>query len=61
MRQHARRISNAAYQSRTGRTARPTPSYNDRVTPEFLARQQERIDAQKPANFELTPVSGDAW
>jgi hypothetical protein len=58
MRSHARRVVNNAYRSRT---ARPTPPYNDKISAEFIARQQARIDAEKPENFELTPISGDAW
>lgn len=43
------------------RGVRPTPNYNDRVTEDFIARQDAHIKSSLPANFELTPISGDAW
>jgi|GEM_PF-6211625 len=43
------------------RAARPTPTYHDEVSEDFIARQQAHIEAKRPANFQLTPVSGDAW
>ncbi len=43
------------------RVARPTPTYDDEVSEDFIARQQAHIEAKTPANFQLTPVSGDAW
>lgn len=43
------------------RAARPTPIYHDEVSEDFIARQQAQIEAKVPANFQLTPVSGDAW
>lgn len=55
---HPARQAMPAY---SARGARPTPSYNDEVSGDFIQRQQAYIDSQKEANFELTPVSGDAW
>lgn len=43
------------------RVARPTPAYHDEVSEDFIARQQAHIEGKNPANFQLTPVSGDAW
>ncbi len=43
------------------RAARPTPTYGDEVTSDFIDRQQAHIAGTQPAGFELTPVSGDAW
>ena len=43
------------------RAARPTPTYHDEVSEDFIARQQAHIEGKMPANFQLTPVSGDAW
>ena len=40
---------------------RPTPTYHDEVSEDFLARQRAHIEGKHPANFQLTPVSGDAW
>lgn len=43
------------------RAARPTPTYNDEVTQDFIDRQQAHIEGTQPAGFQLTPISGDAW
>jgi hypothetical protein len=43
------------------RIARPTPSYNDEVSKEFIERQQAHINAQHPEGVQLTLISGDAW
>lgn len=55
---NARRTGHPSVQSRG---ARPTPTYNDDVSEGYVHRQNNRIEAERPANFELTPVSGDAW
>jgi hypothetical protein len=43
------------------RAARPTPTYNDEVSEDFIARQRAHIESRHRAGFELTPVTGDAW
>ncbi|QJR00859.1 hypothetical protein HH800_00800 [Sphingobium yanoikuyae] len=42
------------------RAARPTPSYNDEVTKDFIERQDARI-REAAGDIELVPISGDAW
>lgn len=43
------------------RAVRPTPSYNDEVSKEFIERQDAHVRSTQGPNFELTPISGDAW
>ncbi len=43
------------------RAARPTPSYSDEVTKNFIERQNAYVLSGEGSNVELTPISGDAW
>ncbi|MGY2733654.1 uncharacterized protein YecE (DUF72 family) [Sphingomonas sp. UYP23] len=43
------------------RAARPTPSYNDRVSEEYISQLNAYVAAKNGGPVELTPISGDAW
>lgn len=40
---------------------RQQPDYHTEVSDEYLDALQARLDARKPANFALTPISEPGW
>lgn len=45
----------------SGRSAKPTPAYEDEVEIGFIERQEAYLASLRPANFSLTPVTESAW
>ena len=43
------------------RAIRQQPDYGTEVSDEYLDALKGRIEAQKPANFTLTPISEPGW
>jgi hypothetical protein len=43
------------------RAIRQQPDYHTEMSDEYLAALKERLDAQKPTNFSLTPISEPGW
>lgn len=53
-----RKRTSAAYMSRP---AKPQPRYHDVVSDEYVGALKRRIDAEKPVNFALTPITEPGW
>lgn len=51
----------AAAQPARTRGACSQPSYHTELSAEYLDGMQRQIDAAKPANFKLTPISDAGW
>ncbi|AHE55934.1 hypothetical protein [Sphingomonas sanxanigenens] len=59
MRQLKERLGiSAAYGSRA---IRAQPNYHTEITTEYLDALQRHVDAEKPANFKLTPIGEPGW
>lgn len=43
------------------RAIRQQPHYDTEVPDEYLDALKERVEAEKPANFSLTPISEPGW
>ena len=43
------------------RAIRQQPNYDTEVSEEYLKALAAQVDAQKPANFSLTPISEPGW
>jgi len=43
------------------RAIRQQPDYDTEVSDEYLEALKARIDAKKPANFALAPISEPGW
>lgn len=43
------------------RAIRQQPNYDTELSDEYLAALQDRVSAQKPSNFALSPISEPGW
>lgn len=60
MRIFPKRAANSAA-AHGSRRIRLQPNYHTEISDEYLEKMQEDIDAKKPENFSLTPLSEAGW
>ncbi len=59
MRHLRKRIASIA--AHTSPKIRMQPDYHSEISEEYIEAMQKKVDAEKPADFRLTPVTDAGW